>query len=152
MARFAIIDAERVTNIIEADAGFAAGIGAIDAEGASIGWSYIEGVFTPPVGPTLEEQAQAQAQAFQAVVVTATQARLDNFAKTRNYDGILSACTYASSAISKFAGEGQAAVNLRDSTWATLYQVLADVQNNVITMPGTVEEVVALLPELIWPV
>lgn len=48
MARFAIIDAERVTNIIEADAEFAASIGAIDAEGASIGWGYADGVFTPP--------------------------------------------------------------------------------------------------------
>lgn len=51
MARFAIIDAGRVTNIIEADAEFAASIGAIDATGASIGWGYVDGVFTPPPTP-----------------------------------------------------------------------------------------------------
>lgn len=98
-----------------------------------------------------ESVAQA-AQAFQASVVTATQARLDTFASTRNYDGILSACTYATSAIPKFAGEGQYAVNARDNTWATLYALMGEVQAGTTPMPATIDEVVALLPELTWPV
>jgi len=98
-----------------------------------------------------ESVAQA-AQAFQTAVVTATQARLDAFAHTRNYDGILSACTYATSAIPKFAGEGQYAVNARDNTWSTLYTLMGEVQAGTRTMPTTVDEVMALLPELVWPV
>lgn len=94
--------------------------------------------------------AQA-AQAFQAAVVTATQAWLDTFANTRNYDGILSACTYASSAVPKFQSEGQYCVNARDSTWATLYTLMGEVQAGTRPMPATVEEVIALLPELTWP-
>lgn len=92
------------------------------------------------------------AQAFQASVVAATQARMDSFANTRNYDGILSACTYASSAVPKFAAEGQYCVNARDSTWATLYTLMGEVQAGTRTMPATVDEVMALLPVLTWPV
>lgn len=60
MARFAIIDAGRVTNIIEADAGFAASIGAIDATGAAIGDLWDGETFTPaPPEPLPERQAAA---------------------------------------------------------------------------------------------
>lgn len=51
MARFAIIDAGRVTNIIEADAGFAASIGAINALGVAIGDLWDGGQFTSPPTP-----------------------------------------------------------------------------------------------------
>lgn len=98
-----------------------------------------------------ESVAQA-AQAFQAAVVTATQARLDTFANTRNYDGILSACTYATSSVPRFAADGQTAVDLRDATWATLYTLMGEVQAGTRPMPGTADEVLALLPELTWPV
>ena len=100
----------------------------------------------------IAQRAQFMALAFQSAVVTATQARLDDFARTRNYDGILSACTYATSAVAKFHAEGQAAVDLRDSTWATLYLLMAEVEGGTRTMPATVNEVLALLPELVWPV
>ena len=84
-------------------------------------------------------------------ITTATQTRLDDFAKTRNYDGILSACTYASSPVSKFASEGQTCVNARDNTWATLYTVMGEVQAGTIPMPTSVEDVMVLLPVLEWP-
>jgi hypothetical protein len=51
MARFAIIDTGRVTNIIEADAGFAATLGAIDATGAGIGDLWDGETFTAPPAP-----------------------------------------------------------------------------------------------------
>lgn len=95
--------------------------------------------------------AQAQAAALQNSVVNATQARLDAFAKTRNYDNILSACTYATSAVPKFQAEGQYAVNARDNTWATLYQILADVQANNRPMPANFAEIEPELPVLAWP-
>lgn len=50
MARFAIIDAGRVINIIEADATFAASIGAIDAAGGKVGdlWDGTQYTTPPP--------------------------------------------------------------------------------------------------------
>ena len=96
--------------------------------------------------------ATAKTLAFQSAVVVATQARLDDFARTRNYDGILSACTYASSTINKFLVEGQYCVNMRDATWMVLYSLMADVQAGNQPMPATVADVLAVLPALEWPV
>ncbi len=86
-----------------------------------------------------------------ASVTAAVQQRLDAFARTRNYDGILSACTYATSTVPKFAAEGQYAVNARDAAWAACYQIMAAVQGGQRPMP-TVEQVLSELPTLKWPV
>jgi hypothetical protein len=80
----------------------------------------------------------------------AIQARLDAFARTRNYDGILSACTYATSAVPQFAAEGQYAVSARDATWAQGYSILADVRAGTRPAP-TVDELFDELPALAWP-
>lgn len=81
-----------------------------------------------------------------------TQSRLDEFAKTRNYDGILSAATYATSTVPKFASEGQYAVQARDATWAALYAMMEAVQTEQRAMPSNYAEVEAELPALEWPV
>ena len=90
-------------------------------------------------------------QQMQRSVVEATQQRLDAFAKTRNYDGILSACTYATSAVPKFQAEGQYCVDARDATWATLYQLFNDVTAGVKPMPASFSDIGLLLPTLKWP-
>lgn len=56
--------------------------------------------------PLLPEPPALAPEGLQAQVVQSTQQRLDDFARTRNYDGILSACTYATSTVPKFAAEG----------------------------------------------
>lgn len=81
----------------------------------------------------------------------AIQQRLDDFAKTRGYDGILSACTYATSTVPKFKAEGQYCVDARDATWAKCYEILASVESGVRPMP-TLAEIIAELPALAWPV
>ena len=80
------------------------------------------------------------------------QERLDSFAKTRGYAGIMSACTYATSTNAKFAAEGQYCVESRDATWATLYQILDDVKSGSRLPPNSYEELEAELPVLEWPV
>ena len=100
----------------------------------------------------VEANHAAAAQALQQSIVDATQERLDSFARTRNYDGILSACTYATSNVPKFAAEGQVAVNLRDATWATLYQILEEVQAGQREAPTGFSDIEHLLPPLEWPV
>lgn len=78
------------------------------------------------------------------------QQHLDTFARTRNYDGILSAATYATSTVPKFAAEGQYAVEARDTTWAKCYEILAAVEEGSRPMP-TLDELLAELPVLTWP-
>lgn len=88
---------------------------------------------------------------LQAAFVAAIQQRLDDFARTRNYDGILSACTYATSTVPKFAAEGQACVDLRDATWSAAYAILAEVQAGTRPMPASLADIEADLPALGWP-
>ena len=78
------------------------------------------------------------------------QARIDTFVKTRNYDGILSACSYATSTNPKFAAEGQYCVEARDATWAKCYEVFHAVQSGQRPIPSW-EEFEAELPPLEWP-
>jgi hypothetical protein len=82
--------------------------------------------------------------------VAAIQKRLDDFARTRNYDGILSAATYTTSTVPKFSAEGQYAVEARDATWAKCYEILVAVEGGTRPMP-TLEELIAELPVLTWP-
>lgn len=79
----------------------------------------------------------------------AIQQRLDNFARTRNYDSILSATTYATSSIPKFKAEGKCAVELRGATWAKCYEILEDVESGARTMPA-LDELLSELPALSW--
>ena len=95
-----------------------------------------------PYTPTPEEQ--------QAAFAAAIQAHLDNFAKTRNYDGILSAASYANSAVPKFRAEGRYAAEMRDAVWAKGYELMDAVLAGARPMPG-LEEVIAELPVLAWP-
>lgn len=120
---------------IDAPTGFA-----IDRAGE---YQVVDGV---AVLPPLPEPPSLQEQ-----VVTATQRRLDDFARTRGYDGILSACTYAFSAVPKFATEGGYAVQARDATWAALYALLAEVQAGTRPMPTSFDDVAHLLPAMEWP-
>lgn len=97
----------------------------------------------PPEPPTAEQ--------LQRNFAAAIQQRLDDFARTRNYDSILSACTYATSSVPKFQGEGQACVNLRDATWAAAYTILAEVQAGDRPMPASIADIEADLPAAVWP-
>lgn len=97
------------------------------------------------------EELAAEALALQQEIVQATQARLDDFARTRSYDGILSACTYATSSVPKFQAEGQYCVVARDETWATLYTILAEVEAGVYPMPTSFADIEPELPALVWP-
>lgn len=117
--------------------------------------------YTDPQGVlhTVAEQEEAaiaadraqRAEAVKASIVAATQARLDQFARTRGYDGILSACTYASSPTWRFANEGQYCVVARDETWSTLYQILNEVLAGSRPMPAQYSDIEGALPPLTWP-
>lgn len=113
--------------------------------------SYVGGVFVelpPIVDPEVEE---ARRKAIMAEVVERTQQRLDAFAQTRFYDGILSACTYATSPTPRFQADGQYCVEARDATWAKLYEMLAEVEAGTRPMPTGYADIEGELPVLVWP-
>lgn len=100
---------------------------------------------------TTAEQNAAKA-VLQKEVVDATQKRLDDFAKTREYDGILSACTYHTSPTPKFQAEGAYCVTQRDATWAKLYEMLAEIEAGTRPIPQSFADIEPELPALVWPV
>lgn len=104
-------------------------------------WAYDDGAFAEPPAPAFD---------LEAAVVSLVQERLDLFARTRAYDGILSACTYVTSTLPQFEAEGAYCVQARDAHWATCYQLLAEVQQGARDVP-TLDEVLKLLPSLQWP-
>ena len=145
MARYAIIEAGVVTNLVEATAKFAKSQGWIACPDADIGWAWDGEQFIPPAPePIQPDQLLAQ-------IVQATQTRLDVFAQERNYDGILSACSYATSTVPKFQTEGQYCVQARDATWAALYVILAQIQAGERPLPQGYADLEAQLPILAWP-
>lgn len=101
--------------------------------------------------PYLAEPAAPSIQQIEKKFVDSIQSRLDVFARQRNYDGILSACTYATSTVAKFKAEGQTCVNLRDATWSAAYDILAQVQAGTRPMPTSIADIEADLPALVWP-
>jgi len=106
-------------------------------------WVYQDIPPTPEPEPPTPEQVR---QNFATLI----QQRLDNFARGRNYDSILSAGTYATSLVTKFKNEGKTCVNLRDSTWAAAYDILAQVEAGTRPMPTSLADIEADLPALVW--
>ena len=100
--------------------------------------------------PVLQDPPPPTPGQIIAGFTVAVQQCLDAFAQTRNYDGILSAATYATSTVPKFQVEGQYAVEARDTTWAACYTILEAVQGGERVMP-TLDELLAELPALVWP-
>jgi hypothetical protein len=117
-------------------------------EWVQIGATWDGITFTNP--PPFESQPKTLEEII-SIFATKVQARLDAFARTRNYDGILSACTYATSTNPKFAADGQYCVQIRDATWAKCYEILNAVQSGQRPMPSW-KELEAELPTLEWPV
>lgn len=139
-----IIENGIITNTIEVES-FDFLPNLIDGAEGGIGWHYDGKTFSPP--PPLAKSPEQ----IKTEIVDKTQQRLDDFARTSNYDGILSACTYATSSVPKFAAEGQYAVLRRDDTWATLYTILAEVEAGTRAMPTGYADVEPELPVLAWP-
>lgn len=68
---YAIVTGGIVTNIIVSDAAFAASLGAVEAQGAGIGWAYSGGVFTaPPEPPVPVPAAVTRRQARRALILS----------------------------------------------------------------------------------
>lgn len=97
------------------------------------------------------EQKQAEAQAaLKNRLTSAIQSHMDNTAKERGYDNIMSLATYATSTNPKFSAEGQSGVEWRDEVWAQGYAILADVEAGVRDVP-TEDELLAELTAFTWP-
>jgi len=108
-------------------------------------WKYVE--VEPPVQ---EFETKPTADEILITLTNAIQNHMDTKARERNYDGILSLCTYATSTFPKFAAEGQAGVGWRDACWSRGSEVMTEVQQGLRPIP-TEQELLGELPALVWP-
>lgn len=77
---------------------------------------------------------------------------LDDFAKLRGYDNIISAISYSTSTVPKFATEGVYAINARDSVWAAAFSYMNEIETNIRQLPVNLSDILTVLPTLAWPV
>jgi hypothetical protein len=94
-----------------------------------------------PVAPTAEEVINK--------LTWAVQVHLDEKAREKNYDNIVSACSYAA-VPNVFQAESAAFLSWRASVWAACYTIMAEVQNQTRAVP-TAAELIAELPALVLP-
>lgn len=95
------------------------------------------------------EELQQESDEYLKMLVDAVQFHMDETARTRNYDGILSLCTYATSTNPKFRAEGQSGVEWRDAIWSKCYQIMEEYYLGQIPIP-TVESLLEELPIFTW--
>lgn len=103
------------------------------------------------ISPVLAQERRAKKYSnFETIVQIYVQNKLDAFAKTRGYESILSACTYATSSIDSFRIEGQRCIVLRDGMWAKAFQILNDCFSGARPIYESIEPVEAEFPRLSW--
>lgn len=112
-------------------------------------WFHAYEVYDLPADQIAENEARA-AEEHKKACVQAVQKMLDEEARSQNFDGILSAVSYAGSDQPRFTAKGNAARNWRDNVWEECYIILADVEAGNRPAP-TVEELLAELPTINWP-
>ena len=91
--------------------------------------------------PELEFTEAEIAEQNKQMSITAVQNMLDNAAKAKGYDSILSACSYAAYP-NPFQAEGQEFVAWRGAVWAKCYEILGEVEAGTRPVP-TVSELLA---------
>lgn len=101
--------------------------------------------------PVLHEPEPPTPEQIRAQVESNVRWRLDEFARTRGYDGILSACTYATSTVEKFRTEGQYCVEARDATWTAYYAIMNEVDAGNRAEVTDYVQIENQLPVLTWP-
>jgi hypothetical protein len=97
-----------------------------------------------PITPYVEP-VPTSAQIIDSIS-SAVQGLLDSTAKSRGYDNIVSACSYAG-ASNPFQAEGQAFVSWRGAVWSACYAIMADVKSGIRPVPDA-DELIAELPVL----
>jgi len=95
------------------------------------------------------EDQQAKVKAKMDTYSAAVQNLLDNTAREKGYDSLISMVSYANSTKAKWAAEATAAIEWRDSCWnEALVQMGKYVASGV---EPTLEEFIAAMPEPNWP-
>lgn len=106
---------------------------------SAVGVAPPEGYLTAPPPPTPAQ--------MQALIGDAVMAKLNTLAKSWRYTNYISARSYIGDTNPKYDLEARAIANYGSACFQVLDDLEADVLAGTATMPSTVEEVLAMLPE-----
>lgn len=77
-------------------------------------------------------------------------AHIDSVAASRGYDSGATCAGYATSSVTKWAGEAAAFIAWRDAVWTSVFDLLAEVEAGTAVVP-TAAQLIAGLPAIDWP-
>ena len=78
--------------------------------------------------------------------------KLDEFARTKQYNDFIHLTGYRYSAIPSFAAEAVRGYTLRDQIWVNLLGYFTQVTSGAVPVPTSIADVDALIPDLTWDV
>ena len=131
-----------VTNTIEVDS-LDVIPGLIEATGGGIGWTYEDGVLSPPVQP------EKTPEEIYKELESAVDSHVDAVAKTKGYDSRITV-TMRAGYENPWQAEGIAFGQWMDSCYLYCQQAQADILAELRPIP-TKTELIAELPEMVWP-
>lgn len=99
-----------------------------------------------------EEEKLSEDVLTKEEIIKNVQVYLDTAAQVREYDNMLSLCTYATSTVEKFRIEGQCGVEFRDVVWTKTYELLGKIEDGTLPMPETYQQFLEQLPEIVWTI
>lgn len=84
------------------------------------------------------------------VLANFVKGRLDDFAKSKQYDNILSACSYVNDSNQKYHNEAVQCINLRSLTWDKFSKIMDDIKLGIRPIPNSSLDIENELPKLEW--
>lgn len=95
-----------------------------------------------PAPPTPEE--------LLASFTAAIDGHVETTARAKGYNGAAHLASYAASTVPAWAAEATAFISWRDAVWVHGIGLLAEIEAGTATIP-TPDDVIAALPEIVWP-
>lgn len=131
----------------------------------SLSWNGTDWAITDYTQEEIDAITQRKKQALIINVVDSTQKRLDTFALTRQYDNVNSISKYQNITdeeilslpeqdrpmVTKFRTECRYLALVTAQTWATLYNILDEVETGLRPPPTGYSDIESELPTLVWP-
>ena len=97
-----------------------------------------------------QHELNEHCKAIKDGIIYQVQQRLDEFAQTRNYDNLLSLCSYATDSDLLFRKEGEFGVEIRSQNWRKCYQILDEIESGTRVVTEGYAEIKHELPPTQW--
>ncbi len=76
---------------------------------------------------------------------------VDATARSKGYNSAAHCASYVASTHAPWAAEAAAFISWRDQVWLSVFSQLEDIQNGLLPIPESIEQVISTLPVIVWP-